>query len=167
MGSCQVRTISLHHLELSQTINLMFALAEFMAADHLPTRLIANNRIIRLNGDLVKMYKSILVVGEWGETTRQETRSEGGGAFRKAKQVTSEVSVKENCFVDFEDFTKKIEDACNDVASGGYEVVSILPIQRGNWQVDNHYYGNAGRFPASGAGYSPTVAAIITARKAR
>ena len=112
-------------------------------------------------------YKTLVVKGDWIVGTHTTTETEGGGLFAKEKTVVKEEKVTQNNLVDVDDMALKIEIACNSLSDEGFEVISVLPIQQGCWRNDTHHFANTGWYVASGAGYSPTVAVVITARNTR
>jgi hypothetical protein len=65
--------------------------------------------------------------------------------------------------VDMADMSVRIADACNELDGVGFEVLTVTPIQRGQWGTHD-YPADVGRRQA-GYGFSMTESAIITARK--
>ena len=103
------------------------------------------------------MYKSISVLADWAyNETRQTT-----GVFKKKEIVRKNV---DRTLVDLDELTNRIDAACNTLASDGYEVVSILPINKGCYQYEGAGSNYGGGY---GYGYAPTVGAIVTARRVR
>ncbi len=62
-------------------------------------------------------------------------------------------------FVALDELGQEIEKRCNDLHQRGYEVISIMPVIRGECDSISYYDGGAGW------GYSVTEGAVITARR--
>ncbi|MCP4344399.1 MAG: hypothetical protein GY795_02610 [Desulfobacterales bacterium] len=58
-------------------------------------------------------------------------------------------------YVSLEELSNEIQKACNHMYNNGYEVISIIPIIRGNYDTD---------FNNAGWGYSVTDGVVITGK---
>ncbi len=76
--------------------------------------------------------------------------------YRERHRVTLPPStVTEPAAVDPVELAEHIEDACNQLAGEGYEIVTITPINSGDFTFIHQ----------GGAGWSYTTGVVITAKK--
>jgi hypothetical protein len=80
--------------------------------------------------------------------------------------VRSGLSEKDGRFIDLAALCTNIQSACDKLAAEGYEIMSIMPIQRGVW--DTHAYvppGHAMNKAHTAFGFSVTEGAILVGRR--
>jgi hypothetical protein len=82
------------------------------------------------------------------------------------KGLVGKETVQDARYVDIDDLSTRIVNACVELGNDGYEVISVMPIVRGYWdRVSYTAAGHAISKEQTAFGFSVTDGAIITAKR--
>lgn len=119
---------------------------------------------------MAPLVKEVTKPKQTGTKTVTKTK----GVFKKEEYLveepiyeniteTTETGEYSDSFIDIENLSVKIEQACNDLDYEGYDIMNIFDVTSGRYSYDGSY-NLEGAGWGYGYGYSVTDGVIITAR---